>query len=69
MPFLTKAEICAHLRKRVIQASPSTIQRWIRHRRMPHLRIGRRPLFDAAQVDAWVVREFGRNLEATAKNE
>jgi excisionase family DNA binding protein len=39
---------------RYLNLSPHTLRSWVQRRRIPHLRLGRRILFDPIELDAFV---------------
>jgi excisionase family DNA binding protein len=57
-PYLTARETIEYLRL----GSSSALYRLIREHRLPHVRRGRRLLFDTRELDAWL-RGHGSALE------
>lgn len=48
-PYLTLEEFCD-----LVHAPRRTVYQWTHLKQVPHLRIGRRLLFDRAEITAWL---------------
>ena len=48
-PFLTIKDVCLYLK-----VSDETLYGWIKHKDIPVHRVGKRWLFDKAELDVWV---------------
>lgn len=48
-PLMTVDELAAYVRR-----SPRTVRNWVREGRVPHKRAVGGPLFDRAEIDAWL---------------
>jgi hypothetical protein len=69
---LTKTEAARFLGKllRGDEAKPFTAQamnKWMRERRMPHLKFGRQVTFEPEKLEEWALRSFRRNYRPTSK--
>jgi hypothetical protein len=62
---LTKSEAAAHLGQLYNEGGrPFTLQvmsGWMRHRTMPHFKVGHRVMFDRAAIERWAAKRWSRN--------
>jgi excisionase family DNA binding protein len=62
-PLLTVFDVAEWLRR-----NPSTIRKWVCHRRIPYLKVGRSVCFDREDIQKWLVNQNPQNRKWESYN-